>query len=647
MCKTLLAICVFSGAAWGADGANQSDAFYSAIRANDLPKLQSLLAGGASAGLKDPRGLTPLMYAAAVGSSGAMKALIDKGADVNARNAFDSTALMWSVTDIDKVRLLLDHGADVNAVSKQGHTALLLAAMTDGSTPILRMLIAKGADVKAVDNLKMNGLLAAANANDADTVRLFLDAGLDPNSADIAGSTPLMNAAGRGNLAAVKALLAKGAKVNAVSDAKSSGEVKNGPIKLGKFTPLNLATTYGPPELVKTLLDAGADVNVKDIRGMTPLMLAVSSDRQNPEIVRMLLARGADASLKDEFGQTALDWARKNGGAAGIRALNGRTAEKPVAMAPSSPVELRPAVERGIALMEKTSAKFLVEGGCVSCHAQNVTDIAVNIARTHGARVDEKALAERKGSVKGFLGPAAPALLERADPPGSPDTSLYLMTGLLSSGYEADRLTDALVANIAAQQQRDGSWHVGGIARPPLEDGDFFRVALGVRAIKMYGSPGRAAEWTARVNKAKEWLLAAKPLTADDRNMQLLGLIWAGADARTVAKLATGVRTEQRADGGWPQHDGLASDAYATGESLYVLAASGVKASDPAYQKGVKFLLSTQREDGSWFVASRSPKFQPYFESTFPHGHDQWISSAATGWATAALAHALETTSAN
>jgi hypothetical protein len=217
---------------------------------------------------------------------------------------------------------------------------------------------------------------------------------------------------------------------------------------------------------------------------------------------------------------------------------------------------------------------------------------------------------------------------------------------LLNSGYESDRVTDALVANIAAQQSRDGSWRVGGIARPPMEDGDFFRVALGVRAMKMYGAPGRAAEWTARIGKSKEWLLAAKPLTNEDRNMQLLGLIWAEADVRTVSKLAAAVRTEQRADGGWSQHDGLTSDAYATGESLYVLSAAGVKASDPAYQKGVKFLLSTQREDGSWFVSSRSPKFQPYFESTFPHGHDQWISSAATCWATAALAHALETKSA-
>ena len=90
-----------------------------------------MLAGGASANHKDARGLTPLMYAAAVGSADAMKILIEKGADVNSKNAFDSTALMWSVTDINKVRMLLEPGADVNVVSKQGHTALLLAAMSD------------------------------------------------------------------------------------------------------------------------------------------------------------------------------------------------------------------------------------------------------------------------------------------------------------------------------------------------------------------------------------------------------------------------------------------------------------------------------------------------------------------------------------
>ena len=54
-------------------------------------------------------------------------------------------------------------------------------------------------------------------------------------------------------------------------------------------------------------------------------------------------------------------------------------------------------------------------------------------------------------------------------------------------------------------------------------------------------------------------------------------------------------------------------------------------------------MLDNQLEDGSWYVRSRSPKFQPFFESGFPYGHDQWISRRATGWATTALALAIET----
>ena len=56
------------------------------------------------------------------------------------------------------------------------------------------------------------------------------------------------------------------------------------------------------------------------------------------------------------------------------------------------------------------------------------------------------------------------------------------------------------------------------------------------------------------------------------------------------------------------------------------------------YQRGLAFLLRTQRPDGSWFVASRSFPIQPYFETGFPHGPDQFISAAATAWAVAALA---------
>jgi len=80
-----------------------------------------------------------------------------------------------------------------------------------------------------------------------------------------------------------------------------------------------------------------------------------------------------------------------------------------------------------------------------------------------------------------------------------------------------------------------------------------------------------------------------------------------------------------------------------TGVALTALVQSKViKVTDRPYQRGVGYLLSTQFHDGSWHVRSRSIKFQPYFDSGFPFGHDQWISAAGTAWAVQAIALGME-----
>ena len=63
---------------------------------------------------------------------------------------------------------------------------------------------------------------------------------------------------------------------------------------------------------------------------------------------------------------------------------------------------------------------------------------------------------------------------------------------------------------------------------------------------------------------------------------------------------------------------------------------------DFAYKRGIRFLLNTQLEDGSWYVKSRVIPVMPYFESDFPHGVDQFISAAATNWTAMALAPAAK-----
>jgi len=278
-------------------------------------------------------------------------------------------------------------------------------------------------------------------------------------------------------------------------------------------------------------------------------------------------------------------------------------------------------------------------GGCVSCHHQAMTDLVAGAARVRGLRHDEAAGRARVRMTQSYYVPAA--LYERNDPPGAPEQTAYSLIGLSAVGYPADRMTDAMVGNIVATQGGDGGWHGNVIARPPGQEGDVFRTALSIRALKLYGLPARRAELDQRVDRARRWIAAITPVSIEDHNMQLLGLAWAGEDAARTNRLARAIISTQQPDGGWRQSEALSSDAYATGESLYALVTSGVATTDPAYQRGLKFLLGTQAPDGSWRVSSRSPKIQVYFNGGFPYAGNQWISAWATGWAALAVAQAV------
>jgi squalene cyclase len=125
--------------------------------------------------------------------------------------------------------------------------------------------------------------------------------------------------------------------------------------------------------------------------------------------------------------------------------------------------------------------------------------------------------------------------------------------------------------------------------------------------------------------------------------MRLRGLASAGAYRDEVRKAADALTAQQRPDGGWAGNPNLASDAFSTARVLYALRETGTAAAaSDAHQRGVRYLLRTQFADGSWHVRSRAVKFQPYFQSGFPFDHDQWISAAATAYATTALAADIE-----
>ena len=123
--------------------------------------------------------------------------------------------------------------------------------------------------------------------------------------------------------------------------------------------------------------------------------------------------------------------------------------------------------------------------------------------------------------------------------------------------------------------------------------------------------------------------------------MQLLGLHWAGKASATQQRRLPELLALQKDNGGWAQTPNLTSDAYATGQVLFTLYELGVPPGTASIRRGTEYLLRTQAADGSWRVAGRAPKIQPYFESGFPYGPDQWISSAGTSWAVLGLSYAV------
>ena len=485
---------------------NSIDRSYLSIRNNDLVALRTLTKDH---GLneKDAEGQTPLMFAAAFGSLDAMKLLIANGADPKAVSEAGVTALHLAAGDARKVRLLLEGGVDVNKSSLIGRTPLLVAAGTYGSIETVKLLLEKGADVNAQDANGLTPLVAAASVNDAAVVKLLIEKGADINARATVGSavTALMGAASNGNADLTRLLLARKADVRAISPDRS-GSAKNGPVAFGNVTALHLAIGKRDVETVRLLLDAGAAVNARDIRGLTPLVFAVATDRPDIEVVRLLLARGADRSMPSEIKETPIDWARKFNNPAVLAAmkLEAVRVTAPVSAQKVTTVNLTPqrAVERSLPLLQRTAANMFTDGGCVACHAQPISKMATNMAQSRGWRIDDegrKSVATESARVVGNLNGSVAVLLQGREGGGQPDTQLYNAMMMITSAEPASRGTDALVHYLAAKQRPEGYWQGIGATRAPIQDGNFSRTALAIRTLATYGMAGRKTEWTERI----------------------------------------------------------------------------------------------------------------------------------------------------
>lgn len=617
---------------------------FHAIRNDDVAAVRKLLNDGAEVNARDTQGATPVMRAALYCSVPCLRILLDRGADPNRFNTAGATALMWAAGDAEKVRLLLAYKAAVNARAKSGRTPLIIASAVHGNRDAVKMLLRAGADVKARDNAGTGPVWAAAMAGDAGVLTELLEHGGDPNEQHTRlGTTALMNAAAHGSREAVRVLLEAGADVDRRS--RPPVAVKAGLQDRGEMNALLMAAPIADRNTIELLLKAHANPDVPEYRGMNSLISAVTSERQDVSIVRLLLRNTADVNVKDKNGLTAMDWARKWGDDTAIvrtlRDAGAAGSSEPAVAAPGNvpgKVTTRQAVEKSVALIQASNRQFFRASGCAACHHQMLGGMLVALAREKNVPVNEGLAAEQIKEMLAERAPGRESLYQRQRLGGFPMRDSLLLVSLAAQKYPADDFTDAVVHNLMGAQWGDGSWRRGD-NRPPMQYSAISDTAYAIRAIQSYAPPGWRAEVQRRVRLAATWLARVKPIHTEEKALQLQGLAWASADPRKIRELGRRLLAEQLPDRGWAQRSGFASDAYATGQALYALAsAGGIPVSNGAWQRGARYLLETQYPDGSWYARSRSVKFQPYFESGFPYGHNQWISAAATAWAAMALA---------
>ena len=599
-----------------------------AVRSGDTKAVEKLIASRPElVNAQDNAGATPLHHAAGFGNIATMKLLLDRGAAPNAGNKRKSTPLFWALRDEAKVRLLLNRGANVNARSNDGRTPLYQAASMANAVPVLRLLLDKGANVEAKTLAGMTPLIAAARSN-FEAMRILIEKNADVNVTNAAGGTALMAAAQSGWPQNVRLLLERGADPNASTKRNE--------------TALAEAATAGNEETVKLLLDRGAKVNVQDIRGYSPLLYAAGADAMPAGIVKMLLAKGADQNAKGDD-ETARMLAAKRGDSEVARLLGVSAEERKLLGVVSVPEgsgrerSIAEAVKPALALLETQSHNFIRIGGCNSCHAQDLPSAAAGLARQHGIPAP---------NVISQL----PQSMHTLNPERIMDLVVFNATSMgwemfdfANNGVPRDEYTDATIHYLKTMQTPEGNWLAVESRRPPMNAGLYQAAALSIYALKNYGPPAEKADTGKVIARAVQWLEAAKPTTTQDQAFQLMGLAWSNAKAGSIAAAVKALTATQRPDGGWSQLPTMGSDAYATGEALYALSVAGkMPAGDPVYASGVKYLLHSQAADGSWHVKTRSIWLQPYFESGFPYGHDQWISAAGTSWATMALVLTLE-----
>ena len=338
--------------------------------------VRKLLDAGVDPNIANPGGETVLMTAARTGNTDVVTLLLDRKADVNAKDtAHAQTALMWAVLEnhADTVKLLLARGADINAhttvsipkgeyvparpagasgagiirqralPTADGGMTPLLFAIRDGNAEMTRLLLDRRADLRQSSGNHTSPLLIALLNGQVGLSTELLTKGADPNASDDYHRAALFAAIdlrnfnhdkygdlptdGHDPLDLIKSLIAKDANPNLRTDTVPVHGLMQFDASWVNFdgqTPFVRAALSGDIEVMRLLLEKGADPNIATTQGTTALMAAAGinwipgqtyshSEADYVEAVKLCLARGAEVNAHNSLGLTAMHGAANRG----------------------------------------------------------------------------------------------------------------------------------------------------------------------------------------------------------------------------------------------------------------------------------------------------------------------------------------------
>jgi hypothetical protein len=306
-----------------------------------------------------------------------------------------------------------------------------------------------------------------------------------------------------------------------------------------------------------------------------------------------------------------------------------------------TPEQARKAIERGLAFLEKDAANWRKERQCSTCHHGTMTVWAFAEAKSQGYSIAAETLAETARWSKERLA----GIDKLRDPrPGwkmvnTPAIYLALVAQAVPNQEAVSRKElEQIADHLLRHQEPDGSWAWSSAPPknrpPPFFESDEVATLLAYMALGPHVPADRQAKSPTRDSreKASAWLAKTKP---DDSTqaaaLRLLVKVGDGKSAESLRAEMDQFLQLQKKDGGWSQRADLPSDAYATGQALYVLNVAGIKNDRAEVQRGVAFLVASQKEDGSWPMTPRAHPGATPSTNTLP------ITHFGSAWATLGL----------